>query len=232
MADSGLDRHPCCRVLELRQYTLHPGTRDTLVELFDRYFLDELAATGMHVPGLFADLDDPDRLVWLRGSPDLAARHRSLSDFYLTGQVWREHSAAANATMIDSDDVLLLRPAYLGPGYPTPGDEPVAADEPGSDLVVDVQALDRLDDAGLTGDSLVPHVLEAAQAEGAEVLLVAATHPEPNDFPGLPVRDEQVAVWLLRAPTPAARERIRSRLGVRPGDEQRRLRAIVGSQIT
>jgi hypothetical protein len=26
----------CCPVVELKQYTLHPGMRDTLIELFDR----------------------------------------------------------------------------------------------------------------------------------------------------------------------------------------------------
>ena len=25
----------CCAVVDLRQYTLHPGQRDTLIELFD-----------------------------------------------------------------------------------------------------------------------------------------------------------------------------------------------------
>jgi hypothetical protein len=231
MTDSGVDRHPCCRVLELRQYTLHPGGRDVLAELFDHYFLDELAATGMHAPGLFADLDDPDRFVWLRGFPDMVARHQSLSDFYLTGQVWREHSAAANATMIDSDDVLLLRPVHLGPGYPAPGDEPIAADEAEGGLVVDVQPLARLHEAGPHGESLVQHVRDVAEADGGEVLLVALTHPEPNDFPGLPVRDEQVAVWLMRCPTPEVRSRVRERLGIRPDDEQVRLRSLVGSQI-
>jgi hypothetical protein len=231
MPDSPTD-HPCCRVLELRQYALHPGGRDALSALFDRYFLDELAATGMHVPGLFADRDDPDRLVWLRGFPDMVARHQALSDFYLTGQVWRRHSRAANATMIDSDDVLLLQPVYFGGGYPAPDDERIAADGPERGLVVDAVPLARLREAGTAPGPLVEQVLASAQATGAEVLLVAVTHPEPNDFPGLPVRDEQVAVWLLRYPTPDARDDARSRLGVRPDDEQVRLRALTGSQIT
>jgi len=216
-------------VLELRQYTLVPGARDRLADLFDRYFLDGLAATGMHVPGLFADLDDPNRLVWLRGFPDMRARHQSLSDFYLTGQVWREHGAAANATMVDSDDVLLLRPIHLGEGYPRPED---AHDVPAAgELVVDVLPLARMTHDGAPIESLVQQVGDSAEAEGSEVILVAVTHPQPNDFPALPVRDEQVAVWLLRHPTPEAREAVRQRLGCRPGDEQARLRALPGSQI-
>lgn len=232
MADASVEHHPCCQVLELRQYALHPGGRDALVALFDRCFLDGLAATGMHVPGLFADMDDPDRLVWLRGFADMTARHQALSDFYLTGQVWREHAAAANATMIDSDDVLLLQPVHLGDGYPEPVAHRLAADGHESGLVVDVLPLDRLVRAGVTTETVADHVLAATRAAGAEVLLVAVTHPEPNDFPGLPVRDEQVAVWLVRHPADDVREQVRVALGVDPHDEQVHLRPLVGSQIT
>jgi hypothetical protein len=228
--DPSLDAHPCCRVLELRQYTLHPGSRDTLAGLFEHHFLDELAATGMHVPGLFADLDDPDRLVWLRGFPDMAARHRALSDFYLTGRVWREHAAAANATMVDSDDVLLLAPLHLGAGYPVPATPPAVVPTSGH-LVIDVHPLGRLPTAGVSVEALVDRVLGAAGDEGAEVLLVAATHPAPNDFAGLPVRDERVAVWLIRHPSREARDRVRARLGILPADETVRLGPLNGSQI-
>jgi hypothetical protein len=232
MTDSRVDRHPCCRVLELRQYTLHPGGRDVLAGLFERYFLDELAATGMHVPGLFADVADADRLVWLRGFADMTARHQALSDFYLSGRVWREHAAAANATMIDSDDVLLLQPVHLGDGYPEPAADGLAADALESGLVVDVVPLDRLTDGDAATDGVADLVVTAAQAAGAEVLMVAVTHSEPNDFPGLPVRDERVATWLARYPDDDARARVRATLGVESHDEQVHLRPLVGSQIT
>src|SRR5919199_1692664 len=88
-------------VLELRQYTLHPGRRDELIELFDREFVESQEAVGAQVLGQFRDLDDQDRFVWLRGFADMATRGRALPAFY-GGPVWREHSAKANATMIDS----------------------------------------------------------------------------------------------------------------------------------
>jgi hypothetical protein len=97
-------------VIELRQYTLKPGQRDVLTGLFQRYFAAGQEAVGMRILGVFHDLDDPDRFVWLREFPDMAARKQALTDFYLEGAVWREHGPAANETMIDSDDVLLLRP--------------------------------------------------------------------------------------------------------------------------
>ena len=54
-------------IVELRQYTLHPGKRDTLIELFDREFVETQEAVGIQVIGQFRNLDDPDQFVWLRG---------------------------------------------------------------------------------------------------------------------------------------------------------------------
>ncbi|MFC7615942.1 NIPSNAP family protein [Actinokineospora soli] len=111
---------------ELRQYTLHPGGFPVLADLFDRVFTDGLEACGMRVDGQFADLDDPDRFVWIRSFPDLDSRTDALTAFYVDSDTWRDNRAAANATMIDSDDVLLLQPA---PGW---GD---LRDSRGSELI-------------------------------------------------------------------------------------------------
>src|SRR5215468_10433951 len=96
-------------IVELRQYTLRPGQREVLIELFDREFVETQEAAGMAVLGQFRDLDAPDRFVWLRGFPDMPSRAASLDAFY-GGPTWKTHGRAANATMVDSDDVLLLRP--------------------------------------------------------------------------------------------------------------------------
>ncbi|TPL00204.1 MULTISPECIES: NIPSNAP family protein [unclassified Mesorhizobium] len=98
-------------VVELRQYTLKPKQRETLITLFDREFVETQEATGMTIIGQFRDLDRPDMFVWLRGFEDMEARKGALGAFY-GGPVWAAHRDAANATMIDSDDVLLLKPAW------------------------------------------------------------------------------------------------------------------------
>lgn len=70
---------PDCQVVELRQYTLHPGRRDTLIELFDREFVETQEALGINVIGQFRDLDGPDRFVWLRlGLFDTCPRERAV----------------------------------------------------------------------------------------------------------------------------------------------------------
>src|SRR6187431_1387749 len=106
----------CCPVLELRQYTLRPGTRDVLIELFEREFIESQEALGMTLVGQFRDLDNPDRFVWLRGFADMTTRAQALEAFY-GGPIWKTHREAANATMIDSDDVLLLRPPQGTSGF-------------------------------------------------------------------------------------------------------------------
>ncbi|MGH7403909.1 MAG: NIPSNAP family protein, partial [Candidatus Rokuibacteriota bacterium] len=106
----------CCAVVELRQYTVHPGARDALVRLFDEHFVESQERCGMSVIGQFRDLDDPDRFVWLRGFADMESRTRALEAFY-GGPVWKEHGPAANATMVDHTDVLLLKPAGGTAGF-------------------------------------------------------------------------------------------------------------------
>src|SRR5215831_16598244 len=100
----------CCAVVELRQYALKPLQRDVLINLFDEHFVESQEAVGMTVIGQFRDRGNPDRFVWLRGFRDMEGRRESLAAFY-DGPVWAAHRSAANNTMIDSDDVLLLKPA-------------------------------------------------------------------------------------------------------------------------
>ena len=97
-------------IVELRQYDLVPGTRDTLIDIFDRHLIEGQEAEAMAIIGQFRDLDNPDSFVWLRGFADMEARERALTGFY-SGPVWLANRDAANATMLRFDDVLLLRPA-------------------------------------------------------------------------------------------------------------------------
>lgn len=107
-------------VLELRRYTLHPGRRDELIALFEREFVEPLEAAGAHLFGLFRVPSPPDEFLWLRGFRSLEARKAALEEFYF-GPAWKEHRSAANETMVDSDNVLLLRPVLRGLASPPPG---------------------------------------------------------------------------------------------------------------
>ncbi|GAA1307482.1 NIPSNAP family protein [Pseudonocardia xinjiangensis] len=196
-------------VLELRRYTLHPGRRDELVALFEREFVEPQEALGAQVVGTFRDVDDPDAFVWVRAFADMAARHRALTGFY-GGPVWKAHREAANATMITFDDVLLLEP--VGAGFPARPRAAVGEGRPGPSRVLAVVR---------TGPGAEPEVTTAAHILGAAPV-VARTAPYPNNYPALPVRDEQAVVWFASFPHAgaalAARERLASHpLGRAPG---------------
>lgn len=175
-------------IYELRQYTLWPGKRDTLIELFDREFLESQEATGMRVDGQFRDEDRPDRFVWVRSFPDMARRAAALAAFY-GGPVWQAHRDAANATMIDSDDVLLLRPS--GPVWDLPAER--RPQQTASLLTASIAHLP----APVTQEFRDFFAAEVAPAR--PVIGCFETEYAENTFPALPVRTgEHVWVWFSR----------------------------------
>jgi quinol monooxygenase YgiN len=186
-------------IVELRQYTLHPGQRDVLIDLFDREFVETQEATGMAVIAQFRDLDAPDRFVWLRGFEDMPSRAEALTSFY-GGPVWKAHRTAANATMIDSDDVLLLRPSTNDTGFPLPaGVRP--ADQtttPSSAVLATLYHRDHPFDQTFM-DFFHGEVQPVLGKTGATPLACLQSEHAENTFPALPVRTgENVFVWFAR----------------------------------
>lgn len=187
-------------LLELRQYLLHPGRRDDLVELFDAEFVDTQEAVGMTVVGQFRDLDRPDHLVWMRAFPDPVARTAALSAFY-DGPVWAAHCDRANATMIDSDDVLTLRPYRAEDALRLPTERRRRrVDERRADVVIVVEQV--RDDADVEAFATTT---VAALESAARTLGLYVTDPIVNGFPRLPIRTDRVAVWIGESSMDAAR---------------------------
>ncbi|MGH8027566.1 MAG: NIPSNAP family protein [Pseudoxanthomonas sp.] len=183
----------CCAVLELRQYTLKPGQRDVLIGLFDDKFVAGQEAAGMTIVGQFRDLDAPDRFVWLRGFAGMPQRKLALETFY-GGPIWQANRTQANATMIDSDNVLLLRPATKSSGFERKG---LARDRRPAGLVAAyLHYLQGPADASVLQD--LEHQLRSTlQASGAQLQAVLVSEHSENTFPALPVRlGEEVLVWV------------------------------------
>jgi hypothetical protein len=185
-------------IVELRQYRLRPGRRDDLVGLFEEHFVESQERDGMSVIGTFRDLDDDDRFVWIRGFPSMAERRRSLEAFY-GGSVWKANGPQANETMVDSDNVLLLRPARAGLALPSPASRPpVGAAEADRGVVeVGVLLLDAPAD-----DETIDLVLGGWNGR---LLGCLVSEEAENDFPALPVREgEHALVWLVGYPDAAS----------------------------
>ncbi|MGL5864065.1 MAG: hypothetical protein ACRCY9_22710, partial [Phycicoccus sp.] len=138
-----------------------------------------------------------------------------LSAFY-GGPVWAAHGTAANATMLDSDDVLLLRrtdpPRAPGPAVTRP------RVRRGGDTEGGVAAEWHLT---CVYEHHADHPLAAWFATEVQPLLVSLlgtdvavwrTEPASNTFPALPVRNETVVVWSASFPDEHAYAAARRRL--------------------
>jgi hypothetical protein len=184
-------------VLELRQYTLYGGKRDTLISIFEKNFIEPQNALGAHVLGTFCDLDDPDRFVWFRGFRDMPARQRALEAFY-GGPVWKAYKSETNATMVDSDNVLLLRPASPGQGLsdhaPTN-----AASGIYTATIHYLGGVDAAQFAGFFNHAVLP-LLTAADVHPIARLV---TEESSNNFPRLPIREhDRTFIWLAQWANP------------------------------
>ncbi len=200
----------CCPIIELRQYTLHAGRRDALIELFERAFIESQEALGISVIGQFRDRDDANRFVWLRGFPSMDARAKSLAAFY-DGPVWRAHRTAANATMLDSDNVLLLRPTHEGAGFVLAERRDRTEGDASSVVIATVHYLDE--DAAAFANFFAAAMSPTIIAAGGPILATLATETAANTFPRLPVREkERVFIWFSAFPDLAAYQRFRTAL--------------------
>lgn len=96
-------------IYEIRNYLLKPGMLEHFIDYFEAHFIITQEAVKMHVIGQFRVIDQPDHFVWLRGFSDMQTRLEGLQNFY-GGEVWKKYGPLANAMMLDSDHVHLLRP--------------------------------------------------------------------------------------------------------------------------
>jgi hypothetical protein len=181
-------------IIELRQYLLHNGRRDDLIELFDREFVETQEAVGIEVVGQFRDLDRPDYFVWLRGFDDMESRRRSLAAFY-GGPVWAANRDAANATMLDSGNVLLLRPVATDSQLHI-GDRASRDDHQTCGSIIAL-IQDRVPGRESEHNTRFETRLQPQlDATGARTIGLYETEPAENTFPRLPVRDANVLVWF------------------------------------
>jgi hypothetical protein len=192
-------------VFELRQYTLHPGQRDVLVNVFDDHFVEGQEEQGIRIIGQFRDRDDPDRLVWLRSFPDMPTRAAVLKSFY-SGPIWKTYGRTAAATMVDAGNVFLLRPLRPETAFAA---STIALPPPGTRgagkglllaSIVHVQRGTPSKFGEFFANELKPHWERA----GASVIAQMVSEHSPNTYPSLPVREgENVFVWFSLFPDQA-----------------------------
>ncbi|MFH7010676.1 hypothetical protein ACHRV5_02325 [Flavobacterium sp. FlaQc-52] len=97
-------------VLELRNYLLKPNKLNDFEEYFNNHFVTPMAELDGFTLGQFKINNVNDRFVWLRGFTDMKTRVNFLNDFYINSPTWKNFGQGANAMMLNSDHVHLLKP--------------------------------------------------------------------------------------------------------------------------
>ena len=171
-------------IIDLRDYTTAPGTRDSLIERCETLFFPEQTRLGARFLGVFRDAEDGNRFIWLRAMPDLDTRRRVLTAFYSDGALWRSQRDEVNGWIVDSDNVLLVRAVSGWVGNDTAASMlamyTCVRREPISDVM-----------------DLLRTVASQIERLGGTLLVTLATDPSDNNYPRHAIRTGETGfVWF------------------------------------
>lgn len=184
------------QVVEFRRYTIKGGEREHFAIYFESYFPEAFQQMGAIAFGQFFERGNPVGFTWLRGFKNTDARGIINARFYY-GPLWKEHSSTMNSLMVDSDNVLLLRPLNPERGIPVlPAVDPVKEGKGAQGVVV--AQIFAVKPKGVDAFARQAEEMFASyRAAGAREAGVLVTLDVPNNFPQLPVRtDGPYIVWL------------------------------------
>lgn len=184
------------QVIEFRRYTIKPGEREHFIQYFEAFFPEAMEQIGVLVLGQFAEREDASHFLWLRGFHSMFERPIANSAFYF-GPLWREHKATLNELMLDSDNVLLLRPLHAGHSpLVLPAVDPVNEAGGAKGIVVtQVFPIKKQTDEHYLSDAA--EVLTSYRVSAVREAGILTTLDAPNNFPQLPVRtDGPFLIWI------------------------------------
>ena len=170
-------------IIDLRNYTLTPNTRDKFIDRCETLIFPEQKRLGATILGTFRDATNPNGIVWLRAMPDMAERKRILTAFYKNGEVWKANRREVNSWIVDCNNVLLVKP--ISDMMTTTTDISIVAmytclrQEP-------FNVADELDD-----------VSGAISDVGGHLLVKFETDPSENNYPLHPIRTGEFGFVLF-----------------------------------
>jgi hypothetical protein len=184
------------QVIEFRRYTVKEGEREHFAKYFETYFPEAFQQMGAILFGQFFERKNPVGFTWMRGFKNTDARAVINAGFYY-GPLWREHASTMNSLMVDSDNVLLLRPLSPEHGIPVlPAVDPVG-ERLGAQGVVVAQIFAVKANSVDAFAQQAEAMFAGYRAAGVREAGVLITLDAPNNFPQLPVRtDGPYLMWL------------------------------------
>ena len=184
------------QVLEFRRYTIKEGEREHFAQYFDAYFPEALQQLGTIVAGDFFERKNSSGFTWIRGFHTLEDRAVVNAQFY-AGSVWKEHKKTMNDLIVDSDNVMLLRPLRPERGIPIlPAVDPIVEANGVQGIVVAQIFAVKADSVEAFAKAAEP-TFASYRAAGVREAGILVTLDVPNNYPQLPIRtDGPFLVWL------------------------------------
>ncbi len=184
------------QAIEFRRYLVKQEERTHFTQYFESYFPEAFQQLGAIAAGSFLERNNPSGFTWIRAFHTIDNRAVVNAAFYY-GSVWNEHRNTLNGLMIDSDNVLLLRPLSRERGIVIlPAVDPIA--EPnGAQGIIVAQIFSIKPDSGEVFAKEAEPAFAGYRAGGAREAGVLVTLDVKNNFPQLPIRtDGSYLVWL------------------------------------
>ncbi len=184
------------QVIEFRRYITKEGQRAHFTQYFESYFPEAFQQLGAIAAGSFFERKNQSGFTWIRGFHTIDDRAVVNAAFYY-GPLWNEHRNTLNDLMIDSDNVMLLRPLSSERGVIVqPSVDPVS--EPNGAQGIVVAQVFRVKPNRMEAFAKEAEMTFAKyRATGAREAGVLVTLDVKNNFPQLPIRtDGPFLVWL------------------------------------
>lgn len=186
------------QLVEFRHYEITSGHVPEFRDHFEAHYLAPQEVHGMDVLGLYEVVDRADRIVWIRAYADAGRRAESLTAWYEHDPEWLATKAEANRYLERYDNVLLLRPSESRPDFGA--DHVPHAQRDGSEdgassyvLAVEFHVGEANDLAPDQGERLDRLAADAGVKELGRLVPARVT----NEYPRLPVRKDDVGLWLV-----------------------------------
>lgn len=103
------------QVIELRNYLLKPGKRDSFINAFENKILDTLNGRDNFVLGQYRVKGAEDNFFWIRGFHDMSSRAYALKSFY-SCKYWEDVVWIPQAYILNYTNGNLLKPLSLTDG--------------------------------------------------------------------------------------------------------------------
>ncbi len=112
IAKDSSGKNQSIKVLELRNYLLKPGKRDSFITFFESNFIESQNSLGGYVIGQYRVKGADDNFLWIRGFNSMDSRSKYLLEFYKS-PFWKARKTRANDLINNNDNVYLIKPLSI-----------------------------------------------------------------------------------------------------------------------